>query len=387
MACLAPAGTIRAEVLGFSGAPAGARQLTAMRNLVEHALEDGAAGLSTGLEYQPGRFADAAELAALCAPVAEAGAVYVSHLRGYEADAWRGMRELTQIVRRAGVAGHVSHYHGPAGMLTGLLDEAGADGLDVTFDSYPYLRGSTILGMLALPGEVQAGGPEATLRRLARAGDPAAAGPGLVPRHQRRAGPDHAVLRRRGRVVLGRGSAADRGGRHGRLCRGAGLRAARGQRARAGCVFAQPPTNTEADLRALLRHEAHLAGSDGILLGRWPHPRGWGTFARLLGRHTRELGDWTWGQAALRLAGHPARRFGLAGRGLLRPGSAGRRGRRRTRPRSATRPITSGPGGPAEAWTTCWSAAGSRCATANWQATGPAGRCAIPGGRPPGPPG
>ena len=168
VACLAPAGTIRAEVLGFSGAPAAPAQLTAMQKLVEQALEDGAAGLSTGLEYQPGRFADAAELATLCAPVAAAGGVYVSHMRGYEANAWRGMRELTEIVRRAGVAGHVSHYHGPAGMLTALLDDARSQGLDVTFDSYPYLRGSTILGMLALPGEVQAGGPAATLRRLAR---------------------------------------------------------------------------------------------------------------------------------------------------------------------------------------------------------------------------
>jgi N-acyl-D-amino-acid deacylase len=63
-----------------------------------------------------------------------------------------------------------------------------------------------------------------------------------------------------------------------------------------------------------------MAGSDGILLGSRPHPRAWGTFARLLARHTRELGDWTWGQAAVHLAGHPARRFGLARRGLLRDG-------------------------------------------------------------------
>ena len=322
VACLAPAGTIRAEVLGFSGAPAGARQLTAMRNLVEHALEDGAAGLSSGLEYQPGRFADAAELAALCAPVAEAGAVYVSHLRGYEADAWRGMRELTEIVRRAGVAGHVSHYHGPAGMLTGLLDEARADGLDVTFDSYPYLRGSTILGMLALPGEVQAGGPEATLRRLAQ--------PATRQRLARDWFPGiSGVL---DRITLSYVGAAEWSWAEGvpltEAAGTAGLPAGElvcelltASRLAAGCVFAQPPTNTEADLRALLRHEAHLAGSDGILLGRWPHPRGWGAFARLLGRHTRELGDWTWGQAAVHLAGHAARRFGLAGRGLLRPGS------------------------------------------------------------------
>ena len=322
VACLAPAGTIRAEVLGFSGAPAAPAQLTAMQKLVEQALEDGAAGLSTGLEYQPGRFADAAELAALCAPVAAAGGVYVSHLRGYEANAWRGMRELTEIVRRAGVAGHVSHYHGPAGMLTALLDDARSQGLDVTFDSYPYLRGSTILGMLALPGEVQAGGPAATLRRLAQ--------PATRQRLARDWFPSiGGVLDRITLAYIGAAewswaegvalteAAATAGMQPGELV----CELLTASQLAAGCVFAQPPTNTEADLRTLLRHEAQLAGSDGILLGRWPHPRGWGAFARLLGRHTRELGDWTWGQAAVHLAGHAARRFGLAGRGLLRPGS------------------------------------------------------------------
>jgi N-acyl-D-amino-acid deacylase len=75
-------------------------------------------------------------------------------------------------------------------------------------------------------------------------------------------------------------------------------------------------------MRALLRHPAHMGGSDGIYRGGHPHPRGWGTFARLLGRHVRDLGDWTWEQAALHLAGHPARRFRLHGRGLLLPGYA-----------------------------------------------------------------
>lgn len=322
VACLAPAGTIRAEVLGFSAAPAAPAQLKAMRKLVEQALEDGAAGLSTGLDYQPGRFADAAELAALCAPVAAAGAVYVSHLRGYEANAWRGMGELAEIVRRAGVAGHVSHYHGPAGMLTALLDDARGQGLDVTFDSYPYLRGSTILGMLALPGDVQAGGPDTTLRRLAQ--------PATRQRLAREWFPSiGGVL---DRITLAYIGAAEWSWAEGVALTEAAATAGlppgelvcellTASRLAAGCVFAQPPTNTEADLRALLRHEAQLAGSDGILLGRWPHPRGWGAFARLLGRHTRELGDWTWGQAAVHLAGHAARRFGLAGRGLLRTGS------------------------------------------------------------------
>jgi N-acyl-D-amino-acid deacylase len=65
-----------------------------------------------------------------------------------------------------------------------------------------------------------------------------------------------------------------------------------------------------------------MAGSDGIYRGGHPHPRGWGAFARLLGRHVRELGDWTWEQAALHMAGHPARRFRLGDRGLVRRGLA-----------------------------------------------------------------
>ena len=65
-----------------------------------------------------------------------------------------------------------------------------------------------------------------------------------------------------------------------------------------------------------------MGGSDGIYIGGHPHPRGWGTFARYLGRHVRDLGDWSWSEAAVHLAAHPARRFGLTDRGVLRPGLA-----------------------------------------------------------------
>lgn len=318
---LAPAGTIRAEVMGFSPAAATDEQLSAMRAAVERAVADGALGLSTGLEYVPGRYAGAAELTELCAPVAEAGGVYVSHMRGYEADAWRGMAELVEIAAAARVAAHVSHLHGPANMLTGLLDGARRDGLDLTFDSYPYLRGSSILAMVALPGDIQSGGPDETLERLR---DPRVRGqlreewfPALADVLSRItlsyvASPEWAWAE-----GLSLPDAAERAGMSGGelVCE---LVAA--SRLGAGCVFAQPPTNTESDVRALLRRDEHMVGSDGILLGSRPHPRGWGSAARLLGRYTRELGDLSWGQAASHLAGHPARRFRLAGRGLLRTG-------------------------------------------------------------------
>ena len=318
---LAPAGTLRIEALGYSAGPADPDQLRKMRVLLEQALADGALGLSSGLEYVPGRHADVAETAALCAPVADAGGVYVSHIRGYEADAWRGLAELADVARRSGVAAHASHLHGPANMIIELLDQDRAAGLDLTFDSYPYLRGSTILAMVALPAELQQAGPDATLARLSQ--------PAVREALHREWFP--AI-----RDVLDRVRLAHIGSAEWSWAEGKSLRAAADQ-ARitpgelvcelilasslaVGCVFGQPPTNTEHDLRSLLRHEAQMLGSDAIMLGSQPHPRGWGAFARALARHTRELGDWSWGEAAVHLAGHPARRFGLTDRGALRTG-------------------------------------------------------------------
>src|SRR5207237_3539094 len=87
--------------------------------------------------------------------------------RAYGPNAAVGMHEVYEIGKLAGVACHVSHYNGPAELLLPLLDQGRALGLDLTFDTYPYLAGSTILGMVALPAWVQEGGVEATVGRLA----------------------------------------------------------------------------------------------------------------------------------------------------------------------------------------------------------------------------
>jgi N-acyl-D-amino-acid deacylase len=89
-----------------------------------------------------------------------------------------------------------------------------------------------------------------------------------------------------------------------------------------GIVGFRQGDRTEADVRAILRHPAHMAGSDGIFRGGFPHPRGWGAFARYLGYHTRQIGDYTWSEAVMHLSSHAARRFRLTDRGLLRPGFA-----------------------------------------------------------------
>jgi N-acyl-D-amino-acid deacylase len=87
-----------------------------------------------------------------------------------------------------------------------------------------------------------------------------------------------------------------------------------------GIIAFRPGERTESDVRAILRHPAHMAGSDGIFCGGFPHPRGWGAFARYLGYHTRELGDYSWPEAVTHLSTHAARRFRLTDRGMIRPG-------------------------------------------------------------------
>jgi N-acyl-D-amino-acid deacylase len=327
---LIPHGTIRYEVVGPGRRAPSGDELAAMRGLVESGLADGAAGLSSGLEYVPGGYADAAELAALCVPLAEAGLPYVSHMRGYEASAGAAVAEVVAIARRSGAAAHISHLHGPAATLIPLLDEARADGVDLTFDSYPYTRGSSILAMLTLPGWLPLADFAATIDALA---DPATAErlerewsavhPDLWPRITLSHVPADSLRWAEGMALPD--AARQAGRKPAAFCRDVLV----ATRLEAGCVFGFPAdgpgtedSGPEQSMRALLRHPAQMGGSDGIYRGGHPHPRGWGAFARLLGRHVRDLGDWTWEQAALHLAGHPSRRFRLPGRGLLRPGQA-----------------------------------------------------------------
>jgi N-acyl-D-amino-acid deacylase len=317
-AYLVPHATVRYEVLGAARRAPDGDELAAMRRLVEEGLDDGAAGLSSGLEYVPGRYADAAELAYLCAPLG--ARPYVTHMRGYGLRAGVGMAEATRIGREARVPLHVSHYHGPAAELTALLDTAEAEGVDVTFDSYPYTRASSILAMVALPDRLPTADLSATTAALR---DPA------VRTRLRAEWPDDLWERITLACVFHPDWAWAEGLRLPDAAARAGLDPADftiellvADKLRVGCVFERRPPTTEESVRTLLRDDRHMAGSDAIYLGGYPHPRGYGAFGRLLGRHVRELGDWTWAQAAVHLAARPAARFGLLGRGLLQRGYA-----------------------------------------------------------------
>jgi N-acyl-D-amino-acid deacylase len=320
---LLPHGTIRHDVMGIARRAPEAGELAAMLRRVERGLSEGAAGLSTGLEYVPGAYAEALEIAALCAPVGAAGLPYVTHMRGYEDQAARGMAEVVEIARAAGVMPHVSHYHGPADELVAMADAARAEGLGLTFDNYPYLRGSSTLTLVTLPQWLPVADLDATLEALA---DPAmrrrlerewfAHRPEVWPRITLSHVPAGELRWAEGLTLPE--AAARAGLLPGEFC--CDLLVA--TRLEAGCVFGQPPTNSEESVRALLRHDAQTLGSDAIYQGGHPHPRGWGAFARMLARHVRELGDWTWEQAAMHMAGRAADRFRLADRGRLALGRA-----------------------------------------------------------------
>jgi N-acyl-D-amino-acid deacylase len=322
VAYLIPNGNVRMEVMGLDPRAATEDEIRAMQQLVREGMDAGAIGLSTGLDYIPSLYADAREIAALCAPIVGENGVYVTHMRGYGPNAAAGMREVYDIARASGVPAHVSHYNGPADLLLPLIGEGRALGLDLTYDTYPYLAGSTILGMVALPGWVQEGGIDPTVARLS---DPAVrarlrsewfSGPTPYPLEKITiamvANPDWHWAE--GQTVP---AAAEAAGMHPGdfVCE---VLTASGMAV--GIVGFRPGDRTEADVRAILRHPAHMAGSDGIFRGGFPHPRGWGAFARYLGYHTRQLGDYSWPEAVTHLAAHAARRFRLTDRGLIRPG-------------------------------------------------------------------
>lgn len=332
VAALVPHGTVRLNVVGTHDRPATPAELAAMRSQVERGMRDGAFGLSAGLSYAPGMFADTAELVALCEIVAAHGGYFAPHQRSYGAGALEGYAEMIAIARRAECALHLTHAtmnfevnRGRAGELTALVDDALADGVDVTLDTYPYLAGSTTLVAL-LPGWAAAGGPEETLARLR---DPAAReriiraldvvgsdGAHGVPVDWHTVEVsgvrDPALTDRVGRTI------ADLASAEGRPPAESALDLLVADRLGTGIL---QHVGDEDNVRTMMRHPRHTGGSDGILVGAKPHPRAWGTFPRYLGRYVREEGVLTLEDAIVHLSARPARRLGLADRGRIAPGA------------------------------------------------------------------
>lgn len=330
-AYLIPQGTVRALVVGWEDREATPDELDRMRRLVAEGMEQGAVGMSSGLTYTPGMYAEDAELTALCRVVASYGGYYCPHHRSYGAGALEAYEEMVALAREAGCPLHLAHAtmnfgvnRGRAPELLKLLDEALAAGADITLDTYPYTPGCTTLVAL-LPSWAGEGGPEAVLARLADDGTAE-----RVRHHLEVVGADgcHGVPVEWDTIEISGVGDPALGDVVGRTVQQ--LADLRGEAPwttarrlllddRLAPSILQH-VGHEENVREIMRHRVHTGGSDGILQGDKPHPRAYGTFPRYLGHYTRELGVLTLEECVARLTGRPAARLRLPDRGLVREG-------------------------------------------------------------------
>ncbi|MEW1859970.1 amidohydrolase family protein [Streptomyces sp. NPDC088194] len=330
LAALVGHGTLRGAVVGHAARAATPDELAAMCRVLDEALASGAAGLSTGLIYTPGSFADTAEVTALAAVAARHGKPYVTHLRDEMSQVEAALDEAVRIARDSGAALHVSHHktagrHGWGGTERTLphLRRLRADGMDVTCDVYPYTAGSTALAAM-LPPWAHDGGQDRLLERLRDPGQRArmraaiadgvagwenTVGNGGWDRISVAGAARHPELQ--GRTIAD--IAAERGADAVDVVAELLL-------AEAGDVTIISHSMREDDVRRVLAVPFSMIGSDGVPKPGLPHPRWAGTFAKVLGHYVRELGLLTLPEAVHKMTGATAARFGLAGRGVLRDG-------------------------------------------------------------------
>ncbi|MCX4864850.1 D-aminoacylase [Streptomyces sp. NBC_00257] len=330
-AYLIPQGTVRMYAVGWEDRPATGAELDRMKELVAQGMAEGAVGMSSGLTYTPGMYADDAELTELCRVVAEYDGYYCPHHRSYGAGALGAYEEMVQLTRNAGCALHLAHAtmnfgvnKGRAPELLALLDHALDAGADISLDTYPYTPGCTTL-VAMLPSWASEGGPESALARLA---DDATAE--RIRHHMEVLGSDgcHGVPIEWDTIEIsgvGVPALADHVGRT--VAESARLRGeapwVTARRLlvedRLGSTILQH-VGHEENVRQIMRHRVHTGGSDGILQGDKPHPRAYGTFPQYLGRYARELGTLSLEECVAHLTSRPAHRLRLADRGYVREG-------------------------------------------------------------------
>ncbi|MFE5092849.1 amidohydrolase family protein [Streptomyces sp. NPDC056638] len=330
-AYLVPQGTVRMYAMGWEDRPATDAELTRMKELVAQGMADGAVGMSSGLTYTPGMYADDAELTELCRVVAGYGGYYCPHHRSYGAGALGAYEEMVQLTGNAGCALHLAHAtmnfgvnEGRAPDLLALLDDALDAGADISLDTYPYTPGCTTL-VAMLPSWASEGGPESILTRLA---DDATAE--RIRHHLEVLGSDgcHGVPIEWDTIEISGVGAPGLAGHVGRtVAESAHLRGeapwVTARRLliedRLGSTILQH-VGHEENVQQIMRHRVHTGGSDGILQGAKPHPRAYGTFPQYLGRYVRELGILSLEECVAHLTSRPAKRLRLTDRGRVREG-------------------------------------------------------------------
>lgn len=328
-------GTVRSVVVGADDRPATADEIRRMTALVESALEEGACGASSGLEYTPGAFASIEELIALSRPLARRRLPYASHMRNEDDRLLDAIREAIAVAEGAGCPLQISHLktQGPRnwGSLDNafrLVEEARARGVDAAFDRYPYIAYQTGLTNLFPVGSRDGG----TERFFARLDDPTqepAIRAAVLDKVELIGGWNNVQIA----AIPAEEDKAAEGQRLGDYARSvdadpydttvALLRRSGGSVGMVG--FAMSEENLERILAHPLGMVCSDGGSfavDGPARSGHPHPRGLGSFARVLGRYVRERRALTLEDAVYKMSGYPASRVRLGDRGRLAAGAA-----------------------------------------------------------------
>ncbi|HIE51126.1 MAG TPA: D-aminoacylase, partial [Armatimonadetes bacterium] len=326
-------GTVRGVVMGWEERPPTPEELRAMQREVEQALEEGAWGLSTGLIYPPGCYARPEEIVALAQVAARRGGIYATHLRNEGDYLLLALTEAIEIGRQAEIPVQVSHHKavgkanwGKVEQTLAQMEAARAEGVEITCDQYPYLAGSTTLKTL-LPPWAHAGGTEALLERLRDPDTRTRLTAELSARF-----PQEEDWQR---VFVSEVVTEARKDCEGRnlweIAQAEGVPPVEAlfqllleDEAQTGMIsFGM----CEADVEMVMRYPGTMIGADamaratkGPLRHGKPHPRTFGTFARILGEYTRERGLLTWEEAIRKMTSQPAEKLGLPQRGVLRPG-------------------------------------------------------------------
>jgi N-acyl-D-amino-acid deacylase len=295
--------TLRSRVMGDdTNRHATPDDIEKMRQMVEQAMRDGAIGLSTGLEYETGKPASTEEIITLAQAASAFGGMYISHIRDEADKTFESLNEAIRIGREAHLPVQISHIKlgsvavwGRAKEAVALINRARASGLDVTADCYPYDAWSSTIRVLIPSGHHS--DPVDVARGVAEVG-----GPANITIVSCRAHPDYEfknmdeISRREGVTPVELYMKIVRDGGASVVCH----------------------SMKDADISTFYRQPWVMVSSDGGIGSR--HPRGAGTYPRVLGRYVRELHWLTLPEAIRKMTLLPAQRFKLKDRGLIRAG-------------------------------------------------------------------
>jgi N-acyl-D-amino-acid deacylase len=295
--------TVRSRVMGEdTNHLATPEEIEKMRQFVEQAMREGAMGLSTGLEYETGKPASTEEIVALARSAGAYGGIYISHIRDEADNSFEALAEAIQIGREARIPVQISHIKlgtlkvwGKAKQVVELINKARSRGQDVTADCYPYDAWSSTIRVLIPSGRHE--DPVDVARGLADVG-----GPANITIVNCRAHPEYEF---KTMAEIGKAEKISPVELYMKIVRDGG----------AGVVC---HSMKDADIQLFYRQPWVMVSSDGGIGSR--HPRGAGTYPRVLGRYVRELRWLSLPEAIRKMTSFPALRFKLPDRGLIRPG-------------------------------------------------------------------